>query len=499
MAVTTNNGYFSDYLHIQRSCHQGCPAAPLLYLACGEVLSREILKNSGVKGIKLNELENIIGQFADDTQLFLRNKIVVEEVIKTLTDIKTNIGLKVNYDKSSIHCIADATPFKCSKPIIWDPGGTCILGVNVFDDPQQGYQEILDKIHVVTQAWYYRQLSLKGKVVLINALMGSFFVYHMQVAPNPSQNIIKEYETIVHQFLWKNKKAKISLQQLKAPIDKGGLKLTDIRSKNAAIKIAWVFCTDPFALAQLERLLPIALGTYFWDCDLNETDCAKYMNTRNLNPFWSSVVQHWFQFKKVTNYQPFLDTIIWFNSYICINNGIVNYTKAIDKGIIFLNDILNEYGQLLEYHVICQKYPNAMNWLEYNSLRAKIVSYVYNHIITKNCAINGSYAHFVQNFHIDIEQYEKAFVNINKVTNIVKYRDFQYRLLCNAIHTNNRLFHWKIVTSKRCEYCDAEMQDIKHLMYACPIIANIWKKFSEYVENEMKVAANILEYSLYFF
>ena len=29
-SVTTNNGHFSSYLNIERSCHQGCPAAPYI-------------------------------------------------------------------------------------------------------------------------------------------------------------------------------------------------------------------------------------------------------------------------------------------------------------------------------------------------------------------------------------------------------------------------------------------------------------------------------------
>ena len=131
----SNNGYFTDYIEITRSCHQGCPTAPLYYLTCGEVLSREILKKTGIHGIKMKDLEKVIAQFADDTQFYLDSKESVEKVIHTLTEIEANIGLVVNFEKSCIQHIAGAPKFTCSKPLVWDlGGGLVILG------PQPGYQ-----------------------------------------------------------------------------------------------------------------------------------------------------------------------------------------------------------------------------------------------------------------------------------------------------------------------------------------------------------------------
>ena len=89
----------------------GVSSCPLYYLACGEVLAREIAKRGTIQGIKLNDLEHILEQFADDTEFFTKTHKDVLEVIKVLHVVETNIGLKVNYDKSSIHCVAGAKPF----------------------------------------------------------------------------------------------------------------------------------------------------------------------------------------------------------------------------------------------------------------------------------------------------------------------------------------------------------------------------------------------------
>ena len=213
-SATSNNGYFSNYFPVTRSCHQGCPVAPLLFLACGEVLSREIHQNSNISGIQIQTLERILSQFADDTQLFLRNRKSVEAVIRTLSDIEANTGLKINYDKSAIYCIGTAKPFKCSKPLVWDPGGCEILGIDISDSSHSNYVKIIEKSRAVLNSWCNRQLTLSGKVLTINTLISSLFVYHMQIEEDPSEGIYKEFNQILHKFLWGTKRAKIPMKLL---------------------------------------------------------------------------------------------------------------------------------------------------------------------------------------------------------------------------------------------------------------------------------------------
>lgn len=103
-SCTTNNGFFSEYFGVTRSCHQGCPLAPLLYLVCGEVMAQKIRENQQIRGITVYDLKQVISQFADDTQLFITNTIKeLREVVKTLTQIETNISLSINYAAAHHH------------------------------------------------------------------------------------------------------------------------------------------------------------------------------------------------------------------------------------------------------------------------------------------------------------------------------------------------------------------------------------------------------------
>ena len=528
-ATTTNNGHFSGYFPILRSCHQGCPIAPLFYLLCGETMALEILKNSNIHGITLNGLEHILAQFADDTQFFLDSKKSVENVINTLSDIELNIGLRVNYDKSAICRINNAPEFTCNKPLIWDPGGINVLGIEIFQDSDDSYNIILDKAVQILNQWQNRNLSVTGKVMTVNSLVGSMFVYLMQVELNPSKNFYIAFENAIRNYLWNGKRDKIPIKTLQAPKDQGGLKLVNMEIKNQALKIAQLFSQHPVTAAALSEITPTELGSLFWSCKINKVDLKKFLKKRNVNPFWEEVINHWFNFTgKVggnTRDMQRKHEILWYNSMIRQNNEIMSNVKAVKAGCIYLADIL-ENGKLINYERYNAKFPNTMTWLAYCGLCAAIPSSwletqntedpatpssMYTRIANKNTGkvtyvysillnqlpnnINKNYVKFCKITQLTYDEYCKAFTNISKVTLITKYRDFQYRLLVSAIFTNNRLYYWKKAETKLCEYCKYDVQTNKHLLIECSYSKNIWRKFIQYIKHNMFIDTTVIDFN----
>jgi hypothetical protein len=51
---------------------------------------------------------------------------------------------------------------------------------------------------------------------------------------------IKQYNTLIRNFIWDNKPSKIKYTTLIAPIESGGLKLQDLQTKIEANKVTWV-------------------------------------------------------------------------------------------------------------------------------------------------------------------------------------------------------------------------------------------------------------------
>ena len=96
--------------------------------------------------------------------------------------------------------------------------------------------------------------------------------------------------------------------------------------------------------------------------------------------------------------------------------------------------------------------------------------------------IYSSYSKIVKFVNVMTMEYLKAFKYIYQVTNITKYHDFQYRLLVNAIHANNKLFYWKVKPTEGCDYCDCAYQNVVHMLYDCQIIRPFWTQFHEFTK-----------------
>ena len=104
------------------------------------------------------------------------------------------------------------------------------------------------------------------------------------------------------------------------------------------------------------------------------------------------------------------------------------------------------------------------------------------------------YQKFASYVTISLQEYLQAFHNLYLVTYITKFRDFQYRLLVNVIHINNRLVHWKIVPNKNCECCENEIQTITHLLWTCPKAQKLWDAVKIFICNNIAVDMNIIEF-----
>ena len=55
-------------------------------------------------------------------------------------------------------------------------------------------------------------------------------------------------------------------------------------------------------------------------------------------------------------------------------------------------------------------------------------------------------------------------------------RDFQYRLLNQAVITNTHLFKWKIIQADLCTFCEEQPESILHLLVKCKHSQFIWNK-----------------------
>ena len=90
-----------------------------------------------------------------------------------------------------------------------------------------------------------------------------------------------------------------------------------------------------------------------------------------------------------------------------------------------------------------------------------------------------AYEHFIQNenllqpilgmdqANIGYEDLLNAIMATTKITNYMKLRPFQYRLLNKAIITNVHLCRYNIRTYDLCTLCNLEKETLHHILYEC--------------------------------
>ena len=520
-AKVINKGYLSNSFPVTRSVKQGGPNSAFLFLLIAEIFAISIRQNKNIQGFNINDIMDTLGQFADDTDMYLKGRQkVLDETFKVIESFHQISGLKVNYDKTILYKIGSLTKTNAKlitkRNVRWVDSGINVLGVEIPQDIDQinevNYHTILNKVTNTLTAWTRRNLSLMGKILIINTLTASLFTYKMSVLPRITDDIVLKYNTMIEKFIWNNRKPKIKLEILQASKRQGGLGLINLRIKDASLKAAWVkqISEDVYlrelALSKLHK----GLQENIFRCNINEKDIRRLFP----NSFWRDVLIAWshLAFEENVNPENTLLQIIWYNSHIKVGGELLQFDQAVwDKGLRRIIDIYDDkQKKLYTAQQIQNKYDMSIiqangllsaipkiwkdnlkkdcfpNTVYYDQIicKEKVAQFYYKQINKSDNTQFNAYVKWQSRLgsNLTYAEYVKLFHNIYKCTNHTKLRSFQYRLLSNAIITNRQLYLWKIVNSELCSICKKEPETTKHLLYDCEIIQNVWKKVPMLIE-----------------
>lgn len=539
-----NNGYFSKYCDVTCSTLQGSPLAAFLFLLNGQILHDYITHNKEIKGIDINQTEVLIAQFADDTTLYLQfeNK-VLQEVIQTFDFIQRNTGLTVNYDKTSIYRVgslafSDAMLYT-SKTFNWLNEPIKSLGIYIPVTPDNlltnnlNYKEVLYRSELVVKAWSVRTSTLSARVLLINTLISSLFVYKMITLPNIDNNLETDINKIILKFIWKQRRPKISSRLLCKDKYEGGLRLVNIRLRELALKCLWVpkIVNIEFWANCFYSILNNNIGELIWKCNLAPTD-VKYIVKKDANIFWINVLEAWahYNFSPETSETDFREQILWYNSCLRIDNQPAFMDGPFRAGIVKLKDILDDNNTILQIKEIWRVSGKCINWLEIFQLEAALppswriwlgsgevdtlLNYDFQIEKIKNeykCS-GQIYSKLIQDKNVILmrkdrwsrkigqtisdKQFLNAFRAVYQTTICTRFCDFQYRILTSSIVTNRLLYLWKIKDNQLCTFCESFIEDEIHIFYACEKVKPLWYKIQEYVKrNDKYNLFNILKWA----
>ena len=206
-------------------------------------------KKNDIKGIKLNNHEYKLTQYADDMNIFtLFEANSLRSIIELFDTLKNHTGLKVNYEKTNIYRIGSLrhsnAKLYTQKSFRWESSAIKVLGTYISNKSDEvvdkNYNETIEKIEKITELWGNRNLSLVGKITVINVLIASQFVYRLSCLCNPSKVHCEKYDRIVKQFIWGESRAKISYEVLQSAKCDGGYKMCNLLKKSMSMKTQWI-------------------------------------------------------------------------------------------------------------------------------------------------------------------------------------------------------------------------------------------------------------------
>ena len=532
-AIITN-GYISEFFNIERGVRQGDSLSAMLYILQAEPLSNEIRNSSDIKGITLKlsdelSVEHQITQYVDDTNIFLQNKSMIQPCLDIIDKFNLASGSKTNLSKTK--CLGSEY-VEDHQNIDMTQGPVKALGIPLGMNVQE--REIwlprITRIKSCLNVWKTRNLTYKGKVHLIKCYGISNVLYTIE-SIDPTENIVKEVNDSIWDFLWDGKsRGKVKREICVQNRQEGGLEMPDISSIITTRRVK-------FALNVLNRpdeKWSLAAQYYFkiFDMDyklnnflLNVTDSNRFLE-QNIPNFYKNCIIHFQKFnrakkQKITDKNDILSEILWHNHQIHFNKTPLNWKHWGRSGLLRVKDILTSEGEFKENHIRAHlrnkcnmifelsmiKKAIPPEWIRIlrstptqttsntpaddhdNNIWSEVLlksniegKEIYQVLLLSKPICNKSKNYWERKFGINDTDWKPFFLNVfNNKLLPRKIHDFNWKIFYGCLPVESRL-HTMRKSDGLCKLCNLDLENLEHLLYSCPKLKNIWEKNELYIK-----------------
>lgn len=374
-----NAGTTSAYFSPKRGIRQGCCVSPYLFNIVVEVMAIHIRAKASIKGVSLQEKEIKLSQYADDSTYFLSHTDSIDPLLEFLQTFSEWSGLKINRSKSSIlpaGSLQDMDPTFRNIPVVSE---TKILGLWFMKEDSlqnrylKNFKPQLQMIRRTCKSWLYRDLSLKGKVTVVNSLLISLLQFPSSVTFTPPQ-VYDEYRRLITNFIWNGRKPKVAYNTLTLPISQGGLGLMDLPTRVKVSTIQWV---RRFLLGRAPKTatsLASLLGVHDLSSYLALKPKSTPMGVQH-DQFYLTLFKLW---NDLHGFDPqgedfIRQEILWHNKRIHSEHTPSLESIWKPKGILTIQDICHPTeSRLLSHQELSDKFNVRCSFLDMLSLRLSI-------------------------------------------------------------------------------------------------------------------------------
>lgn len=374
-----NAGHSSGFFSPTRGIRQGCCCSPSLFILAVEILAIQVRSTPDIEGIQIGNRYLSISQYADDTTFFIKDSTSLTVLMHLIGTFSEFSGLKINLRKSYILLLGNYLHPPTELHGIMIANQVSILGIifsNSMTDAKQyqlNFQHKLQKISDICNTWLNRNLSIKGKVVLVNSLLISILQYPCSCIFTP-QRVFTEFKKTVTDFLWNGGRSKIAYDVLIQDIGDGGLKLQDLETRVKTIHLNWIkhIWKDPQSIIAmaLEQATGITDSTLM---TLGKVNLVYLLHERQV--FLKQILKTWatHHINDPEEEAEIKKEILWYNSFILVNKKTIFWPQWDAAGIRVVNDLLHPTEpRFLSHQEIHQTYGCNASFLEILQLRSSL-------------------------------------------------------------------------------------------------------------------------------
>ena len=368
------NGHISKRIRLERSCRQGDPLSPYIFVLVMSALLERIKQNRRISGVKVGDIEFKLSAYADDTLCYLDGSVnSCRALFDDLGTFAKYSGLKPNIEKTQAFWAgkdADTKEPICSELNMRWTNKLKVLGITFSNvDAQsvtENFENKLARMKTIIASWNRRSLSLKGKILIIKTLLLPILTHIFTALPRPPNEFMARLKTILFQFIWNGKVDRIKRSSLCKPYADGGMAMVDIDAYDAALKATSVRreITGNHDWCRLFRQ-EIARGRFIWE---RNSPSLMEMTRRTSNDFWAKVMVAMVQYDESISVD--IDDIgrhsVWFSNHTKFRNCEIKSWKQ--RGIVYINDLLKDNGELLTFEEAKNIYEFDGTMLDYQGL-----------------------------------------------------------------------------------------------------------------------------------
>ena len=496
--------------------------------------------NHKIKGIKINNKEFKISQYADDTCIFVEDESSFLETFNDVEMFSKCSGLTINQNKSEALHIGPNTKNKHKLlKIKWPEKYVKYLGIYISNNKEEviekNFKEKLDKVETILQSWGLRNLSLKGKITVVNTIAISNMIYVSSVIHTPKW-VIKKFKSIITNFIWDGKPAKIKYSNLIMSVENGGLRLQDYETKINSILIKWI--------KEMNKDYSVPWKEYIgqsFDVRISEIPCLN-LDSKDMPVFseelYNDIFRTWAQlhFHKPEYPDDIMRQIIWSNSCIKIGKKVCKSKKYHQAGIKYMKDLVNNQCKVIKKTDLEDKYNVKFTGLEYESIISAIpniwkktikeinkdsihispyVAIRANNTYKKLCETDTKEIYWIMiekigeratsekswkdetELNLTQEDWQTIYCSAYKVPTDAKLNTFNYKITHRILACQQNLCRWKIKQSGKCLKCNEE-DTIEHHLVECPEVQKFWKQIFNWWRSISKIEIPIHTYEILF-